>query len=78
MRAFEPALIDFRRRFEATGTEEGMVMGAVLEYYMDEAYRSRRSTILAEFRASDRIRELFDRGVRERAAVVSLSGAGGG
>lgn len=78
MRAFEPVLSDFQRRFEATGTEEGMVMGTVLEYYMDEAYRSRRSMILAEFRASDRIRELFDRGVRERAAVVPLSGAGGG
>jgi hypothetical protein len=77
LRSFEPVLIDFQRRFQATDTEEGMVMGAVIEYYRDEAYRSSRSTILAEFRASDRIRELFERGVRERAAVVPLSGAGG-
>ena len=77
-RSFEPVLTDFQRRFEATGTEEGMVMGTVLEYYMDEAYRSRRSTILAEFRSSDRIRELFERGLRERSAVVPVSRGGGG
>jgi len=51
-------------------TEEGTVMAAVLEYVMDESFSSRRNAILAEFRASDDVRQLFDRGVRERDAVM--------
>jgi hypothetical protein len=64
-RSFQPILTDFARRFQATNTEEGTVMAAVLEYYMDEAYSSRRSAILADFRSSDHIRTLFETGVRE-------------
>ena len=64
--SFEPVLSEFQRRFEATGSEEGQVMATVLEYYMDEAYRSRRSAILAEFRASNAIRRLFEQGLEER------------
>ena len=68
----QPVLTEFQRRFEATGSEEGRVMAAVLEYYMEEAFGSRRSAILAEFRASDTIRRLFEQGLEERAAARSL------
>jgi hypothetical protein len=68
-RAFEPVLREFQRRFRATSTEEGMVMATVLGYVMDEAYTSDRSSILAEFRASGDVRQLFDRAVRERDAL---------
>lgn len=67
-RSLEPVLIDFQRRFEETNSEEGAVMTAVLGYYMDEAYRSRRAAILAEFRISERIQSLFEQGLREREA----------
>ena len=67
--SFEPVLTEFQRRFEATGSEEGRVMAAVLEYYMDGAFGSRRPAILAEFRASDTIRRLFEQGLEERAAA---------
>lgn len=70
-RSFEPVLADFQRRFEATDSEEGWVMAAVIGYYMDEAYRSRRSRILAEFRASDVIHRLFEQGLEEREAAAS-------
>ena len=63
-------LSEFQRRFEATGSEEGQVMATVLEYYMDEAFRSRRSAILAEFRASNAIRRLFEQGLEERAEAA--------
>lgn len=68
-RSFEPVLTEFQRRFEETGTEEGSVMAAVLGYFMDEAYRSRRAAILADFRASERIRALFEAGVEELEAA---------
>ena len=68
-RAFEPVLRDFQRRFRATGTEEGSVMAIVIGYVMDEAYTSKRGPILAEFRGSDEVRHLFERGVRERQDV---------
>ncbi len=68
-RSLEPTLAEFQQRFEETNTEEGVVMAAVLEYFMDEAYRSRRSAILADFRTSDRIQTLFQQGVREREAA---------
>lgn len=70
-RSFEPLLTDFQRRFEATDSEEGWVMAAVLEYYIDETFRSPRSSILAEFRASDTIRRLFEQGLEEREAAES-------
>ena len=68
-RSLEPVLIDFQRRFEETNSEEGAVMAVVLGYYMDDAYRSRRAEILAEFRTSERIKTLFEQGLREHEAV---------
>ena len=62
---FEGVLRDFAQRFDATDTEEGAVMAAVLAYVIDETYRGRQGAILREFRASSRIRNLFDRGVSE-------------
>jgi hypothetical protein len=61
-RAFEPVLRAFQRRFRQTKTEEGSVMATVLEYAMQEAYTSGRPEILAEFRQSDDVRRLLERG----------------
>ena len=68
-RAFEPVLRGFQKRFRATATEEGRIMAAVLEYAMKEAYTSGRPEIIAEFRASEGVRELFARGLLERASA---------
>jgi hypothetical protein len=68
-RSFATTLRAFQNRFEATKTEEGLVMATVLQYAMDEAYTSSRNAILAEYRASAKIRQLFDRAVVERAAA---------
>ncbi len=65
---FEPTIRDFRSRFEATNSEEGTIMASVLGYVLQELRASLRPAILAEFRESDRIRRLFDRGRRELAA----------
>jgi hypothetical protein len=72
-RAFDSVLIDFRDRFGATQTEEGSVMATMLTFVLQGQRSSRQAEILAEFRSSDRILRLFDRGKTERA--VSL-GAG--
>ena len=63
--SFQPTLREFRTRFESTGTEEGTVMATVLTYVMQDLSTSRRGAILEEFRNSDRVRELFQWGVRE-------------
>lgn len=60
-RAFAPTLKDFSRRFRATGTEEGIVMGTILDYVAREA-AGPRSTILADFRSSEKILSLFEEG----------------
>jgi hypothetical protein len=71
-------LTDFRNRFTSTNTEEGMVMDTVLAYVMDQAYTSSRRTLIAEFRSSEQVRRLIDRGrleldvVRDAQARVSL------
>ena len=65
---FEPTIRNFRSRFEATNSEEGTIMATVLGYVLQELRESLRPAILAEFRESDRIRRLFDRGRRELAA----------
>jgi hypothetical protein len=70
--SLEPVLRDFQRRFRATRTEEGDVIAIVLGYAMDEASTSKRAEILAEFRASDEIRLLFERGLQARI-VSSLA-----
>jgi len=70
-RSFEPVLSGFRQRFRATGTEEGAVMASILGYVMQEAYTSRRSDILADYRSSPRILSLVELGVREREAALA-------
>jgi hypothetical protein len=67
--AFAPVLADFRRRFRATGTEEGLVMETVLAYAMDQAYTSSRRTLLTEFRNNRKIRSLIEHGMLERDAI---------
>ncbi len=65
---FERTIQDFRARFEATSSEEGTIMASVLGYLLQDLRTSRRAAILNEFRDSDRIRRLFDRGRRELVA----------
>jgi hypothetical protein len=67
-RAFAPVLADFKRRFEATNTEEGMVMATVLAYAMDQAYTSPRHGLVTKFRHDERVRRLVDRAVLELAS----------
>jgi hypothetical protein len=70
--AFAPVLADFRRRFEETNSEEGTVMGTVLVYSMDQAYTSPRRALLAEFRNSETVRALIERGVLELDGLRSV------
>jgi len=70
---FQSVLDDFRTRFRATATEEGAVMAAVLGYVMDEARGDGRPRILAEFRTSPRVQQLFQEGVRERERTLGSS-----
>jgi hypothetical protein len=62
---FAAVLAGFRRRFGDTNTEEGMVMQTVLGYAMDQAYASRRRALLAEYRNSEKVRSLLERGALE-------------
>jgi hypothetical protein len=73
--AFRTVLDGYRRRFAATGTEEGEVMATVLAYVAEEAYLSRRSAILAEFRADPRIHRLVLEGAEARTRAASSTGA---
>ena len=67
--AFAPVLKNFQRRFRETNTEEGVVMETVLAYAMDQAYTSSRRTLLTEYRNSERVRGLIERGVLELDAL---------
>jgi len=67
--AFAPVLSEFRRRFKATNTEEGVVMETALAYAMDQAYASTRRTLLAEYRSSVKVRSLIERGLLELEAL---------
>ena len=67
--AFRPVLADFKRRFRETNTEEGLVMETVLAYAMDQAYASPRRALLAEYRNSERVGSLIERGLLEREAM---------
>jgi hypothetical protein len=67
--SFARVLSEFKRRFSATNTEEGMVMATVLTYAMDQAYTSPRRELLTEFRSDNRVRQLIGRGVLELAAL---------
>jgi hypothetical protein len=73
--AFGAVLDGYRRRFAATGTEEGDVMATVLAYAAEEAYLSRRPEILAEFRSDPRIRLLVLEGASARTRSGSSTGA---
>ena len=66
--AFAEQLKAFARRFAATESEEGTVMATTIRFAIDALINNRRAAILAEFRTSDRIRDLFERGRRELAA----------
>jgi hypothetical protein len=67
--SFAPVLAGFRRRFKDTNTEEGLVMETVLAYAMDQAYTSPRRSLLTEYRNSENVRSLIERGVLERGAM---------
>ena len=69
--AFRATLEDFRRRFSNTGTEEGAVMATVLTFAIQDLNASRRAAILREFRNSNQIRRLFDRGRRELSGLAA-------
>lgn len=71
--SFEPVLQEHRRRFEATGTEEGIVMASTLAYVISDLRTSRRAAILDDFRSNGHILELFKRGVTELSAALSGS-----
>ena len=61
-RRFAVTLKDFEQRFRATGTEEGIVMATVLSYVRRET-AGPRASILATFRTSGAILNLFEQGV---------------
>jgi hypothetical protein len=63
--AFELLLRNFQRRFRETKTEEGSVMSTVLAYAIDEAYTSRRRTLLDDFRNSERVGDALLRGMQQ-------------
>jgi hypothetical protein len=69
--AFDPVLIAFRDRFLATQTEEGSVMATTLTFVLQGQRTSRQGEILAEFRTSDHILRLFDRGKIQRDAYLA-------
>jgi hypothetical protein len=76
--AFAPVLTDFRRRFRDTDTEEGTVMDTVLAYVTDQAYTSGRRKLVAEFRNSEPVRRLIERGrleldVSEQRSVLGAA-----
>lgn len=74
-RAFDGVLRDFRARFDATRTEEGTIMATTLGYVLVTQRASRQAAILAEFRDSDRILRLFERGKREWDAFRTSNAA---
>lgn len=69
--AFASVLRDFQRRFAATGSEEGRIMGTMIAYLIEESFQSGRTRILSTFRSDPEILQLFDEGVAEREASVS-------
>jgi len=71
--SFESVLQGYRRRFEATGTEEGDVMASVLAYVIGDLRTSRRAAILEEFRSSGQILQLFRQGTAELGHLLTGS-----
>jgi hypothetical protein len=72
--AFQPVLREFQRRFRETGSEEGLVMAAVIGYAMQETGMNHR--LLGEYRASPEIQRAFDRGVRARRTELQTVSGG--
>ncbi len=76
--SFARVLADFRRRFRETNSEEGTVMDTVLTYVMDQAYTSGRRALVTEFRSSEQVQRLIERGrleldvVRDARARMSV------
>ncbi len=66
-RAFAERLEAFARRFADTGSEEGTVMSTMIRFTIDSLVNNRRAAILEEFRTSNRIQDLFERGRQELA-----------
>ena len=66
-RAFEPILRGFQTRFKNTRSEEGNVMATVLAYVITDLFSSGRSSLLAEFRTSEEMGVLLQRGMAERS-----------
>ena len=71
-------LRNFKRRFRDTNTEEGVVMETVLTYAMDQAYTSSRRTLLSEYRNSEKVRRLIERGVLQLGAQPNIRASGVG
>jgi len=69
--AFDDVLEGFRKRFAATQTEEGLVMATTLAYAIQDLRTSGQQEILADFRSSDDIRQMFDRARREREVFAT-------
>jgi hypothetical protein len=61
------------RASAATRTEEGVVMATTLTYAMRDRHTSPQAHILADFRSSDEIRQLFDRARQERETFLAES-----
>ena len=72
---FEKVLEGFRTRFAATKTEEGTVMATMLTYVLQGQRTSGQAGILAEFRTSDEIRQLFERAREERESFLASAPA---
>jgi soluble lytic murein transglycosylase-like protein len=70
---FRLVLDDYRRRFMATGSEEGTVFSTVLAYVQGELFTGRRAEILAEYRTDPRVLTLVDEGLREIERVREAS-----
>lgn len=66
---FEDVLRGYQRRFQETGTEEGHVMATVLAYTIWELGTTR--PLIAEYRSSRAIQQLFERGVQQRARALA-------
>ena len=75
--SFAAVLRRFVERFRDTNTEEGTVMATTLAYAIQEMYTSGRGAIVNEFRSSEQIRALFERGVQEREAARLAANSSG-
>jgi hypothetical protein len=67
--SFDAVLNRFRARFAATATEEGDVMATTLSFVLQDRHSNREAQILAEFRSSERIAELFENARLQRGTI---------